>query len=399
MKPHRLALIGSGHRGIHLRGKMPADSARAELVAVAEPRPERRDDCLRAFPLPPEHAYLDHQELLGHATELGIDAIVIATMADTHHVVARACIEAGLPIFLEKPITRTFDEALDLVQFAEDSGARVQVGFNMRYMPFCQTLHDIVDSEVLGTILSINWTEAISLRHWTEGYSRNPSYNSTAKVGSWLLEKTCHDLDLFNWLLDKRCQRVASFGSRSFFRPRPDVPKRCTDGCPIIDECLFAYVPEAADMSAYLQPEELDACIYHVDADIVDHQTAIFEFEGGTTISFTLVPLAPEESRSMTFHGTEATLTGSMAAGRIVVDSLRTGEQTVHTISAAHEAHHGADEPTATAFLDYLDDPANLPRTGLDEGLEAVMMAHAADRAAQEHCVVELEPLRRKGTS
>ena len=140
-------------------------------MAVAEPRPERRDDCLRAFPLPPEHAYLDHQELLGHATELGIDAIVIATMADTHHVVARACIEAGLPIFLEKPITRTFDEALDLVQFAEDSGARVQVGFNMRYMPFCQTLHDIVDSEVLGTILSINWTEAISLRHWTEGLS------------------------------------------------------------------------------------------------------------------------------------------------------------------------------------------------------------------------------------
>ena len=399
MKPHRLALIGGGHRGIHLLGKMTANPARAELVALAEPRPERRDDCLRAFPLPPEQVYLDHQELLGHAAELGIDGIVIATMADTHHLVARAVIEAGLPIFLEKPITRTFDEALDLVQFAEESGARVQVGFNMRYMPFCQTLHDIISSGVLGTILSVNWTEAISLRHWTEGYSRNPSYNNTAKVGSWLLEKACHDLDIFNWLLDQRCQRVASFGSRSFFRPRPDVPKRCTDGCPIIDECLFAYVPEAAGMSAYLQPEELDACIYHVDADIVDHQTAIFEFEGGTTISFTLVPLSPEESRSMTIHGTEATLTGSMAADQIVVDSLRTGKETVHPISVANDTHQGADEPTATAFLDYLDDPGNLPKTGLNEGFEAVLMACAADRAAAEHCVVELEPLRQKRNS
>ena len=176
-------------------------------------------------------------------------------------------------------------------------------------------------------------------------------------------------------------------------------PKRCTDGCPIIDECLFAYVPEATGMSAYLRPDELDACVYHLDADVVDHQTAIFEFEGGTTVSLTLIPLAPEESRSMTIHGTEGTLSGRLADNRIVVDSLRTGKETVHPISVANDTHQGADEPTATAFLDYLDDPGNLPKTGLNEGFEAVLMACAADRAAAEHCVVELEPLRQKRNS
>ena len=233
MAPHRLALIGCGHRGIIVLRMMTADPARAVLVAVADPRQDRREECQKEFSV--EHAYLDDQELLKHSSDLNIDAVVIATTVATHHTIARGCIEAGLTIFLEKPITRTYDEALDLVRLAEHSDVCVQVGFNLRYMPFFEALHDIIASGVLGTILSINWTEAISLRHWTEGYCRNSSYNNTATVGSWLLEKTCHDLDLFNWLLDKRCQRVASFGSRTFFLPRSDVPKRCTDGCPILE--------------------------------------------------------------------------------------------------------------------------------------------------------------------
>ncbi len=223
----RLALIGGGHRGIYMANCMTRDAARAELVAVAEPREDRRENCRGALCVPAERYCHDHRELLERLDELKFDAVIIATDVATHHGIACACMEAGLSIFLEKPMTRTLDEAADLVTVAQRTGAAVQVGFNMRYSPFFRKLHEIVTSGVLGTILSLKWTEALSLRHWSECYCRNSSYNNSATIGSWLLEKSCHDMDQFNWLLGKRCERVASFCSRSFFVPStvPDVPK------------------------------------------------------------------------------------------------------------------------------------------------------------------------------
>jgi len=375
---------------------MTRDAARAELVAVAEPREDRREDCRKAFSVPDERYCHDHRELLERLDELKFDAVIIATDVATHHEIACACMDAGLSVFLEKPIARTLDEAADLVKVATRTAVPLQVGFNLRYSPFFARLHEIVTSGMLGTILSIEWTEAISLRHWTECYCRNPSYNNTAAVGSWLLEKSCHDMDQFNWLLDKRCERVASFCSRSFFVPStaPNVPKRCTDACPRLNECLFAYVPEATGMSSWLTPEELDACVYHIKTDLPDRQVAIFQYEGGITASFNLMPLVNEDNRWMTIYGTEATLNGSAKDRRIVVWSLRTANETVYHTPAEDDGHGGADVPTAQAFLDYLDDPGKVPNSGIKEGFEAALMACSADLAAKERRVVELEPLR-----
>lgn len=392
----RLALIGGGHRGIYMAECMTRDASRAELVAVAEPREDRQGDCRRALSVPAEHYYRDHRELLGCLDTLKLDAVIIATGVATHHAITSACIEAGLSIFLEKPITRTLDEAADLVRMAERTGVLLQVGFNLRYSPFFGKLREIVTSRMLGTILSLEWTEAISLRHWTECYCRNPAYNNGAAVGSWLLEKSCHDMDQLNWILGSRCERVACFRSRSFFVPAtaPDAPKRCTDGCPRLDDCPFAYVPEATGMSAWLTPAELDACVYHIKTDLPDRQVAIFEYEDGITVSFNLIPLVHKDSRWMTVYGTEATLRGSAEDRQISVHSVKTGEETLYRTPLEDDAHGGADTPTADAFLDFLNDPASVPRSGIREGFEAALMACSADLAAKERRVIELDALR-----
>jgi predicted dehydrogenase len=240
----------------------------------------------------------------------------------------------------------------------------------------------------------MNWTEAISLRHWTEGYCRNKAYSHSSVIGSWLLEKSCHDMDQFNWLLDKTCERVASFGSRSFFAPRSDVPKRCTEECPILKNCLYAYVPEATGMSSWLTPEELVACVYHVQSDLFDHHAMILEYEGGATVSFNLVPSVPHESRTMTIYGTEGTVSGDFADNRISVHGLRDGAETIFHPQKSEADHGGSDVRTALAFLDYLDVPANRPKTGVREGFEAVLLACASVTAAKEHRVVELRAFR-----
>ena len=85
MKRHRLALIGGGPRGIYMANIMTRDPRRAELVAVAEPREERQEDCRKAFSIAPERFYRDHRELLEHLDELDLEAVVLATTVVTHH--------------------------------------------------------------------------------------------------------------------------------------------------------------------------------------------------------------------------------------------------------------------------------------------------------------------------
>ena len=60
-----------------------------------------------------------------------------------------------------------------------------------------------------------------------------------------ILAKSCHDLDILLWLADSDCLRVSSFGSLSHFTAQaPEgAPKRCLDGCPVSDQCLY-YAPD-----------------------------------------------------------------------------------------------------------------------------------------------------------
>jgi len=266
----------------------------------------------------------------------------------------------------------------------------VQIGFNMRYAPFFAKLHEIVTGGALGKVLSANWTEAPSLRMWIDDYCRNPSYNRRAVIGSWLLEKSCHDIDQFNWLVGVPCVKVSSFGSRRFFVGRDDAPEHCTQGCPVSSECL--YYSDSQEARGRLCAEESDICVYNCGSDLVDRQTVIFEYEDGTVVNFNLLPV--DGGRFMHIAGTEATLYGEDATNEIVVRSMRTGEETTYHFGPAHGGHGGGDVRMPRAFFDYLDDPSRTPKTTVKEGLEAVIMCCAADIAMRENRVVELDSLR-----
>ena len=63
-----------------------------------------------------------------------------------------------------------------------------------------------------------------------------------------LLAKSCHDIDLLQWLMKKKCTKIQSFGSLQYFRREnapADAPERCIDGCPqnvVPYGCLHLYL-------------------------------------------------------------------------------------------------------------------------------------------------------------
>src|SRR4051812_22414760 len=108
-----IGVIGCGYWGPNLiRNFTKANGCK--LVAVADQRLDRLEAACRLNPS--ITATPVAQELVDSDS---IDAIVIATPVSTHFPLAKACLENGKHVFIEKPITRTTAEAQELISLAE----------------------------------------------------------------------------------------------------------------------------------------------------------------------------------------------------------------------------------------------------------------------------------------
>ncbi|MCC7548597.1 MAG: Gfo/Idh/MocA family oxidoreductase [Burkholderiales bacterium] len=124
--PLRAAVIGAGYLGnFHAQKYAALDGV--ELVGVADTDAARARDVAQRTG---SSAHTDFRDLLGR-----IDAASIVVPTEGHFEVARACLEAGVHILVEKPVTRTVEEAHELVRLARDQARVFQVGHLERFNP------------------------------------------------------------------------------------------------------------------------------------------------------------------------------------------------------------------------------------------------------------------------
>src|SRR5512134_994340 len=130
-KKLRAAVIGVGYLGQFHAEKLAALKD-VELVGVADA------DAARARHIAAKHgcaAHADARALLG-----GVDLVSIAVPTERHHEVALAFLEAGVHVLLEKPVTRTLEEADALLAAARAHGALLAVGHLERFNPAFRAL-------------------------------------------------------------------------------------------------------------------------------------------------------------------------------------------------------------------------------------------------------------------
>lgn len=119
------------------------------------------------------------------------DAVVVVTPATARAGVLHAAIAKGIPVFCEKPLTATLDEARDVAETTRRAGARVQVGFQRRFDPEYRALRDTVASGAVGRVLMIRGT---AFDHEPPG----AGYQSTA--GDIFTDCLIHDIDAARWI-------------------------------------------------------------------------------------------------------------------------------------------------------------------------------------------------------
>ncbi len=419
MTPVEAVLIGAGNRGRYVFGGYARrHPERLRIVAVAEPDAGRREAFAAEHAIEPERRFADWRELLGRPTLA--PAAIVAT-GDTLHVEpALAALAGGYHVLLEKPIAPSPAECVRVVEAAEASGRLLQIGHVLRYTPFYERVHQVLESGVLGDLVTLDMKEHVGYWHFTHSYVRG-KFRSRAVAAPLLLAKTCHDMDLLVWFADRLPARVASFGSLLHFRAAgapAGAPGRCSDGCPVQRTCphdavrfyldpderiarMWPWTDLSPDPAREARRRALESgpygrCVYRCDNDVVDHQVLIAEFEGGLTATFTVHGAASEEKRTIRVSGSRGELRGVLHDGVIEVTRHgQLGSERIETRGPGVLGHFGGDEGLIAHFVDVVARGAGCEsRTSGRISLESHLLGFAAERARESGSVVDLAAFR-----
>jgi predicted dehydrogenase len=371
-----IAVIGLGQRIAHVLAAMKEMGWDLRLDSYVDPAPVGAP-ILDAAGILPGRAFESPEALLAAGP---YDLVMIGSPNHLHLTHLQAAFAAGYPIFSEKPVVRT--EAESIVLARRLAGGQVPplfIGLVMRSMPIVREVIARIDAGELGPLISMDATEHLPPEHGAylaRNWRRRAEWG-----GSFMLDKVCHDFDIFGRIAGARPARVASFGGRSIFTPeRSGAPKTYEDGS-------AAYALRDAGWRGANDP-------FHSDMDLADHQTAIVEYASGFQLAFHSNSHVALSERRWYVAGAEGTLIADLVRNRLIVRrALNRGKpERIDYGGLTADAHNGADQAMAVDLLAALDGERAFPVTPWDS-LEAGLTVMAVDRAMETRQVVDCAPM------
>ena len=391
------AMVGAGQRGYFTFGAY-ADSNPDELrfVAVVDPDESRRERFRSAHPGAAGFESVEEWLTAGQLAQTAI----IASPDRHHHAATTGALHLGYDVLLEKPMASSLAESVDLVNTARITGQTLAVAHVLRYTPFFQALNNVTRSGRLGEIVTVEHRENVSAFHMAHSFVRG-NWAVASESTPMIVQKCCHDFDILNWNLESPVTHLSSVGSLLHFRPGNTpvgATERCTDGCPVA-ACPYdarKYLNPAwtawpvhvltDDLSqegrmAALRDGPWGRCVYKAGSDVVDHQVVTMELASGASVVLVMHGHSAEESRTMRYDGTKATLRARFGRESVIeVTDHATGATDNVPIGAAVGGHGGGDGGVLESFLTDVRS-GGTPLTAAAESLESHVLAFAAEDA------------------
>lgn len=383
MKQLKVILIGAGGRGTAYVTQMKEMPEKYKVVGVAEPIAEKRRVIKEMHGISDDMCFETWEDIL--ALPKLADLAVIATSDDLHYAPAMKAISLGYDILLEKPVAQTVKECTDIANAAHEKGVSVLVCHVLRYTPFFKKVKSILQSGMIGNVISIDQTEAVGNVHFSHSFVRG-NWHSEKDTTPFILAKTCHDLDMIQWLIDKPCKKVTSFGRLTYFTEKnaPEgAPRVCIDGnCPHAKTCPYnserIYIEDPAglpwksifkkqvathpdfsdeELREALKKTDYGLCVYHANNDVVDNQNVDMEFADGVTAHLT-VNAFNSGGRHIRIYGTKGELFAFASGKAIHVYTFEDRKEHSIPVLKTDESiiggHGGGDRGIITDLYDYL---------------------------------------------
>lgn len=331
----RVGVVGCGYWGSkHVR--VLSTNPAVEQVVVIDPRHERRQDLLRAFPGAASAASLTEALPM-------VDALVIATPPASHADLGLRAIAAGKHVLVEKPMATSVADARRLIEAAQAAGVVLMAGHTFEYNAAVWALRDAVRSGDLGEV------------YYMDSARLNLGlYQSDINV-VWDLAP--HDISIFNHILGTSPDSVSAWGGSHAHRYLEDV----------------AYVRlsyKESDVAAQLHVSWLDPCKVRRVTVVGSRQMAVYN------------DISSEEKLRIYDKGVSSgEKPGQPASGEAMHDIPIT-----YRYGGIHSPYLPVQEPLAVQNQHFTDCVAagRVPETDGTAGLAVVQVLTATDLSLRE---------------
>jgi predicted dehydrogenase len=206
-----IGVIGYGLRGsLAKHAHRPGEGAR--VVALYDPDPAAHERFRADFADGAVATFADLSEFLAR----DLDAVFVLSPDHLHEEHALAVLDAGMAVYLEKPMAITIDGCDRVLRAAQKSAGRLYLGHNMRHMPFVREMKRLIDDGAIGEP-KVAWCRHF-VGHGGDFYFRD--WHAERRYGtSLLLQKGAHDIDVLHWLCGSYAREVTGMGDRMVYSP------------------------------------------------------------------------------------------------------------------------------------------------------------------------------------
>ncbi len=407
-RPITCVVAGAGNRGNVYARYAQRHPDEMTVVGVAEPIEVRRARFVKRYNIDSQSAFTTWEHIFDRPKFA--DVVVVSTPDHLHTGPALRAIELGYDVLLEKAIAQTWDECTRILAATRRFERVVGVCHVLRYSPYFRKMKEVVDSGILGRLVSVEHFEPIQHQHMAHSFVRG-NWRNASESNPILLSKSCHDLDLLRWIVGRPSKRISSFGALTWFR-REHAPEgstlRCTDGCKVEPACPYSalriYHRSRKHLNHFDLPEESDVgpailellkhgpygrCVYRCDNDVFDHQIVSIEFEDAITASFSMEAFTNYGGRRTRLMGSTGHAHGDEEV--LYVANFKTAEVTkwvTAEAAAVTSGHGGGDFGLVRDFLQAVAQrDSRLLSSTLEASLESHLMAFRAEEARKKGTV------------
>lgn len=405
-KPIKVVIAGLGPRGFNTYGKyQELYPDRMKTVGIADVDPEKLALAKKELNVEECRCYSSAEEMF--ALPKFADVAIIATQDAQHISHALMAMERGYDLLLEKPIANKMQDCLAIMNASIKLNKHVAVCHVLRYTTFYRVIKKLIDDGKIGKIMNIDANENVGFWHQAHSFVRGNWRNSDLS-SPMILQKCCHDLDIFNFLTQKKCKSLSSYGSTAFFNSN-NKPQGAADyclDCKYCDDCIYSakkiylsenamyerewlcYVvvpphPTKERLEKALKRGPYGRCVFACDNNVVDHQSVNMLYEDGITVHLTMSAFSDKCYRTIRIMGTAGEIEGDQEVN--VVKYTPFGGKTefydINKLATDLSGHGGGDNIMMTELLGKIAEGKGDVSSSITNSMQSHIMAFAAEQS------------------
>lgn len=347
----RYAIVGLGSRSSMYTDALLSDFRHAgELVAYCDVNQirmnrwnERYATKYGAEPVP-TYKPADFEKMLA---EQRADVVIVTSIDRTHDEYIIRAMNAGCDVITEKPMTIDAPRCQRILDAIAATGRKLTVTFNYRYAPRTSKIKEVLQSGVIGDVISVHFEWLLDTRHGADYFRR--WHRDKKNSGGLMVHKATHHFDIVNWWLASHPVTVFGMGKLAFYG-RENAEKRGVAAFYDRGKTSDAAKndPFALEVSEHRQLSDLyggeaeaedgyirDRSVFADGISIEDDMAVMVRYANGATMSYHLTAYSPWEGWRIAFNGTKGRLEAEIHENSYI--SGGTGDTNSRSVPGAKE--------------------------------------------------------------